>query len=255
MRSIYLSLLLLTGCGASPNDKPDVYLDKSELKSGFEFISEDSQSEQNDSFLNPGFLWAEKGEELFKEGDKACQSCHQIPTEDFKTAPLSYPKIVDGSLMNIEGRINNCRRTHQGKPPLTYESEDLLALTTYVKSLTRGQKIDYDVTDNLRPYFEDGKNYFYTRRGQLNLSCHQCHDLKWGQKMRGDTISQGHLNGFPAYRNDWQTLGSTHRRFEACDIGVRAEPHPLGSDGYIALEVYLMARGNGLTSETPALRR
>ena len=102
---------------------------------------------------------------------------------------------------------------------------------------------------------ENGKNYFYTRRGQLNLSCHQCHDQNWGRKMRGDTVSQGHINGFPTYRNDWQTLGSSHRRFEACDIGVRAEPLPLGSQTYIDLEVYLKARGNGLSVETPSIRR
>ena len=103
--------------------------------------------------------------------------------------------------------------------------------------------------------FKRGRAYFYTRRGQLNLSCSNCHNQNWGKQLRGDTISQGHGNGFPAYRFEWQNIGSLHRRFRDCDMGVRAEPLPYGSATYIALELYLAERSKGLTVETPAVRR
>jgi sulfur-oxidizing protein SoxA len=73
--------------------------------------------------------------------------------------------------------------------------------------------------------------------------------------LRGDTLSQGHGNGFPAYRLEWQGMGSLHRRLRDCDTGVRAEPLPYGDPLYIAVELYLAARSNGLELESPAIRR
>ena len=91
--------------------------------------------------------------------------------------------------------------------------------------------------------------------GTISLSCHQCHDENWGKRLRGDTISQGHGNGFPAYRLEWQTLGSLQRRIRDCDAGVRAEPKAFGDPTYIDLELYLSTRASGLNLESPAIRR
>ena len=157
--------------------------------------------------------------------------------------------------MNLEGRINLCRTRHQGLEPLAYESEDLLSLTAYVASLARGTPISVDISGAAEDWYERGQSYFRTRRGQLNLACTQCHDDNWGKQLRGDTISQGHGSGFPAYRLEWQTLGSLHRRLRDCDAGVRAEPFPLGSDDYLAVELYLARRAEGLPVEAPGVRR
>lgn len=158
-------------------------------------------------------------------------------------------------MVNIEGRINLCRTRHQDLAPLAYESDDLLALTAYVGFLSRGVSQSVPRSAATEPYYERGERYFYTRRGQLNLACSQCHNENWGKKLRGDTISQGHGNGFPAYRFEWQALGSLHRRLHDCDTGVRAEPRPLGSEDYVAVEYYLARRSEGLAVETPAVRR
>jgi len=259
MRVFLLGLCVLTACGPSEIDYPDFSIDDQAIVSGFSFLTEESQKLQNDPFENPGYLWIETGEQLFTQtmNGTSCKDCHDNPAQSFSKAALTYPKINSRTdqLVNLEGQINICRSDHQNRNPWTYESEELLSITSYLRNFSNGTPIDYTISQELRPYFENGKAYFYTRRGQFNLSCHQCHDLYWGTKMRGDTVSQGHINGFPAYRNDWQSLGSAHRRFEACDIGVRAEPNELGSNIYMELEVYLMARGNGLISETPAIRR
>ena len=112
-----------------------------------------------------------------------------------------------------------------------------------------------EISDRTASYLDQGRDYFLTRRGQFNLSCQQCHTENWGKRLRGDTISQGHSNGFPAYRFEWQSIGSLHRRLRDCDTGVRAEPLLFGDETYIALELYLAARGGGLEVETPAVRR
>ena len=56
----------------------------------------------------------------------------------------------------------------------------------------------------------------------MNLACTQCHDQNWGKRLLTETISQGHGNAFPAYRLEWQALGSLQRRIRACLFGVRA---------------------------------
>ncbi len=252
--------LALAGCGQQganvrpPPERP------TPLQSGYAFLQADTQALQDDDFANPGFLWVDKGETLFSEaptGTSACASCHSDDGMDLSQAAAHYPAIDEesGDLVNLEGRINLCRTRHQDLPPLTYESEDLLALTSYVTHLARGVAQSVDLTGPAAAAYETGREYFFTRRGQLNLSCNQCHNDNWGKQLRGDTISQGHGNGFPAYRLEWQSLGSLQRRLRDCDAGVRAEPLDFGSDTYVAVELYLAKRAEGLGLEAPGVRR
>jgi sulfur-oxidizing protein SoxA len=90
--------------------------------------------------------------------------------------------------------------------------------------------------------------------GQLDLSCADCHDARWGGRLGGSTIPQGHANGYPLYRLEWQALGSLQRRLRNCMNGVRAEPWPADAPEWIELEAFLQARGEGLPVEAPAVR-
>lgn len=251
-------LLLLAGCGADRAPEGETGFETA--ISGSHFLQPDTRALQADEFANPGFLWVDRGEGLFRaatDTGPACASCHSDESRPLAGAASHYPAIDEttGDLFNLERRINACRIRHQNAPPLDYESDELLSLTAYVAGLSRGQPLQVDISGPAATHYEAGRDYFFTRRGQLNLSCHQCHDRNWGRQLRGDTISQGHPNGFPAYRLEWQTLGSLHRRLEDCDTGVRAEPMALGSDTYVALELYLAARASGLSLESPGVRR
>ncbi|MEE2929723.1 MAG: sulfur oxidation c-type cytochrome SoxA [Pseudomonadota bacterium] len=241
----------------APERSPITELEPDAIQSGYAFLTQDTQRLQDDDFENPGYLWVERGRALFETASStapACASCH---AGGLDAVAATYPAIDEttGALINLEGRINQCRTTHQDLPALAYESDDLLALTTYVANASKGVPQSVEISDRTAPYLEQGQDYFLTRRGQFNLSCQQCHTETWGKQLRGDTISQGHSNGFPAYRFEWQSVGSLHRRLRDCDTGVRAEPLPYGDETYIALELYLAARGNGLEVETPAVRR
>ena len=57
---------------------------------------------------------------------------------------------------------------------------------------------------------------YFKAHGQMNLACTQCHDQNWGKRLLAETISQGHGNAFPAYRLEWQSVGSLQRRIRAC---------------------------------------
>jgi len=73
----------------------------------------------------------------------------------------------------------------------------------------------------------------------------------WGKRLLSETISQGQPNAYPAYRLEWQTLGSLERRMRACLSGIRAEMLPYASPEYLDLELYLAWRAQGLPVETP----
>ena len=105
-----------------------------------------------------------------------------------------------------------------------------------------------------RPFVEAGEHFFRTRQGQLNLSCANCHEERAGHRLGGALIPEGHANGYPQYRLEWQTMGSLARRLRACLIGVRAEPLAPEAPDAVALELYLAVRARGLTVETPAVR-
>jgi len=256
----FLSALCLSACGDDAASTQSPPAQPQPLLSGYEFLQPQTRALQDDNFANPGFLWIDRGEALFSTAaasGEACSDCHTDTSLPLAGAAAHYPKIdaESGDLVNLEARINLCRMRYQDEAPLEYESDELLSLTAYVAYLSRGTPVSVDIEGAAADWYARGRDYFETRRGQFNLSCTQCHDDNWGKKLRGDTISQGHGTGFPAYRLEWQSLGSLHRRLRDCDAGVRAEPRMFGSDDYLAVELYLAKRAEGLEIETPGVRR
>jgi sulfur-oxidizing protein SoxA len=162
-------------------------------------------------------------------------------------APLGRP-------ITLTQRIEQCRTDRQGAPPLAPESDALLGLAAYVGLQSRGMPMQVAIDGPARPFFEAGQALFTAREGQLNLSCSQCHDGLAGQRLGGSAIPQGHPNGYPEYRLEWQAMGSLDRRIRNCMVGVRAEPFATGSAELTNLELYLGWRSNGLGVETPAVR-
>jgi sulfur-oxidizing protein SoxA len=230
-------------------------------RSGYTYLSEDNQRLQDDEFANPGFLWVERGRVLWSQSDgaekKSCADCHEATAASMRGVRARYPRFdaQRKKLINLEQQINQCRVERQRAASYPYESEALLALTTFVSFQSRGLPMAVQIDGPAQPFFTAGREFFMRRRGQLDLACTHCHDQQAGQRLRGDVISQGQSNSFPIYRHTWQTLGSAHRMFAWCNNAVRAEPLPYGADEYVNLELYLAWRGRGLPVETPAVRR
>ena len=104
------------------------------------------------------------------------------------------------------------------------------------------------------PFWEKGKEMYYTRFGQLEMSCANCHEQQPGKYIRSDHLSQGQINGFPLYRLKDQGAVSIHQRFVGCVRDTRAETFKPGSQEFRELELYVASRGAGLPVETPAVR-
>lgn len=216
---------------------------------------------QADDFANPGMLWVERGAKLWQDSagsaNKSCAGCHGDAKSSMRGVAARYPLHDPGAarLINLEGRIMQCREQRQQAAPLAHESEELLALSAFVRHQSRGMPMSVTIDLHNRRDFERGRDTYYRRVGQINLSCAQCHQDNWGKKLGPETISQGHGNAYPIYRLEWQAVGSLHRRFRSCLSGVRAEVLPFGAPEYLDLELYLAWRASGLPVETPGVRR
>jgi L-cysteine S-thiosulfotransferase len=229
-------------------------------RSGYTYMTDETRAMQNDNFQNPGMLWVEDGEALWSTADgeagKSCADCHGTAADSMKGVGASYPKYSEklGKPESIEQRINRCRTENMKAKEWKWESKELLAMTTFVNHQSLGMPVNVEVDGKAKPFFEKGKEFYYERRGQLDMACANCHEDYPGGQLRANTLSEGQGNGFPTYRLKWQKVGSLHRRFRGCNKQVRAKPFGYGSDEYVNLELFVKWRARGLPVETPAVR-
>jgi len=227
--------------------------------SGYVINTPETRIMQDDDFENPGFMWVERGLELWGEVEgtagKSCSSCHTENPEFLKGVATQYPKVKGSNLMTLEHQLNLCRRGAMKAPEWEWESDEMLGMSALVRLQSRGMPIDVKIDGEAARFYKQGEKFFNQRRGALDLACYHCHELNHGKKIRSDLLSMGMPNGFPTYRLKWQKLGSLHRRFRGCNESIRSEPYEAGSPVYTALELYVTSRANGLPIETPAVRK
>ena len=123
-----------------------------------------------------------------------------------------------------------------------------------LSSVSRGLPVNVAIDGPAADTWEKGKEIYYTRYGLLELSCANCHEQNYGNYIRADHLSQGQVNGFPTYRLKNAKLNGIHSRFKGCVRDTRAETFSPGSPEFVALELYVASRGNGLDVEGPSVR-
>ena len=234
--------------------------DGSLIRSGFTYRNSATQAMQLDDFENPGMWRADEGAAAWDmaEGSagKSCADCHGAAEESMKGVGAVYPKVdaASGELLALEDRINKCREEQMGAEPYKWESDGMLNMTVFVRMQSRGMPVNVAVDGAAAPFFEKGEELYYTRVGQLDMSCAHCHEYNSGGIIRAETLSEGQSNGFPTYRQKWNDIGSIHRRIRGCMDNIRGGKYAYGSDENTNLELYLAWRGRGLPVETPSVR-
>lgn len=230
-----------------------------ERRSGYDDAGPQVRAMQDDDMANPAFLWVQRGQAVWDaaagDAGRSCADCHGDVTA-MRGVAARRPAFdaVRGRVVTLTQQVNLCRTERQGAPGLPHEGDAMLGLTALIGLQSRGMAVAVDVSGPAAAAAARGEAFFNLRQGQLNLSCAQCHDQLAGQSLAGSRIPQGHPNGYPIYRLEWQGMGSLHRRLRACLVGVRAEPLA-GDDGLLAeLELFLAARAAGLKVETPGVR-
>jgi L-cysteine S-thiosulfotransferase len=227
------------------------------LRSGWTFRKDSTQEIQMDDFDNPAFVFVDQGIDFYNAIDgtvgKSCASCHS-DVEKFAGLRASMPRVQNGNITTMEDLINGCRTERMGADAWKWSSSKMTAVTALIGLQSRGMPISVKMDGAAAAHWSKGKELYYTRVGQLDMSCANCHEENYGNMIRADHLSQGQINGFPTYRLKNSKLNSIHARFKGCMKNIRATPYKEGSEEFKALELYLASRANGLSVETPSVR-
>ena len=164
-----------------------------------------------------------------------------------------------GMVMTLPLALNQCREAN-GEKALKYKKGSINNILSYIAFESRGQVTNVAIpADDPRALaaYEEGKKFYYTKRGQLNFACGNCHVQNPGNKIRTEILSPayGHTTGFPVYRSKWGTVGTLHRRFTGCNKQVRAKPFKAQGQEYRNLEYFLTYMSNGLPLNGPSARK
>ena len=238
---------------------PD-FLDIDEVISGWVFRTVETQALQMDDFDNPGMIFVDQALDDWNTADgsegKSCASCHTGGPEEFAGLRAELPRWdeAQGKVMNMEDYINLSRVEHMGAEPWKWAKPRMDAMVALISLQSRGMPVNVAIDGPAAEMWEAGQELYYTRVGQLDMACSNCHEDNYGVMIRADHLSQGQINGFPAYRLKNAKLNSTHARFSGCMKNIRAQPYAVGSDEFRALELYVASRGNGLAVEGPSVR-
>jgi sulfur-oxidizing protein SoxA len=232
-----------------------------EQLSGYAFIKDDTRAMQDDDFANPGLIAVATGAELFKtasrSGGKTCADCHGEAGEKLVPQRIATYPVYDSDnkrIISLQSRITACR-TRVADDTLPVNHPDLIALETFVRNRARDVPVNVNTEGTeIKALLKRGEELYNTRYGLIDMSCHICHTVYAGQYVRGQKISQGQTNGFPAYRLGPGEMANLNLRITQCMDLMRAEPFPSDSEEMKLLEYYLSARSNGLPIETPAVR-
>jgi sulfur-oxidizing protein SoxA len=171
-----------------------------------------------------------------------------------------YPRFDPdrGEVVTLEMAINLCRQ-RSDEPPYSYDSDELLSLSAHMAWTSRDEVFDIAIPDDpgAMTAYESGKQFYYSKRGQLNFSCADCHVSSAGLYVRADHLSAslGHPSHFPVYRSKLGKMISLHSRFYGCIRDVRAKSYAQQSIEYRNLEYFLTYMSNGLAVNGPGARK
>tara|TARA_Y100000590_G_scaffold423239_1_gene528880 strand:- start:69104 stop:69943 length:840 start_codon:yes stop_codon:yes gene_type:complete len=203
----------------------------------------------------------ENGEELFNEpfknGNKYA-SCFENGGIGIRQ---NYPYFDENKnkIITLELAINNCRKKNNEKPLNYYKGGDMADISAYMAYTSRGNIINIEIPNNMEALdaYEAGKRLYFTKKGQLNFSCADCHVWKSGTKLRADITSPGigHPTHFPVYRSVAGRLVTLHERYAGCLNRIRAKPYKGQSAEYRNLEYFMTFMSNGLEINGPGSRK
>jgi sulfur-oxidizing protein SoxA len=253
-------------------------------------VSEEGAEKIGEDF-NPGEMDIDEGKALFQKkgpNGKSCASCHGDNGSDLKGAATHYPKVVDevypigntsgpelvdkgqkqGESLNpnkaIKGegvrtlamQINLCRKNNMDAEPWKWSQKhgtNMRYMTIFVKSLSNGMPLDVKTDGKAKEYWEEGRQFYWTKRGQLNFSCGTCHVQNSGMRIRGQILSEvrGQYTKFPTFRMKQQQTRLMHTRYRGCNRRVRAHDLPFQADIYRKLELYHSSLSNGVELTVP----
>ena len=209
----------------------------------------------------PYELNVDRGEELFNQAFKNGNTYGSCFENDGIGIRQNYPYFDTGKnkVITLEGALNDCRVKNGEKPLSYFKGKELAHVSAYMAYTSRGNKFNVQIpnTSEALNAYEKGKKLYFTKKGQLNFSCADCHVYQTGTKLRADIPSPaiGHPTHFPVYRSGMGRLVTLHERFAGCLNRIRAKSFKGGSDELNNLEFFTTFMSNGLEVNGPGSRK
>lgn len=216
-----------------------------------------------DSLVNPGMWAVEKAPDLWQTkgpAGAACANCHASPAAAFKTWAAHMPRWEPrlDKVLGVEEFITRHAKATTGHVWLMQSAENT-TLSVYLHNLANGTPIHVDVASGAaKDAYERGKALSQRKLGQLNFACMDCHSpdkggLKW---IRGQWLGEqkGQYDHFPTWRTSLNDIWDIRKRFQWCQVNIRADELPPDAKEYGDLELYLAAQNDGLKMNVPGIR-
>lgn len=205
-----------------------------------------------DPFVNDGMAALERAGLIFSRvgaNRKSCASCHFTPKSDFKTWAASMPRYEarPNKVIGVEEFIARHARSTTGDN-LLMQSADNIDLSIYLRYLANGTPIKVDTQSKDSVAAIKRGNALMTRKiGQLNFACMDCHSLGANKWIRGQylTETKGQFAHFPTYRTSRGEIWDIRKRFQWCNVAIRANELPPDAAEYGDLEIALAVINQG----------
>ena len=233
-----------------------------------------------DPMSNPGFLFVDRGEALWKlkrgaknvsleqcdlgEGPGKLEGAYAKLPRHFKDAD---------KVMDLEQRLLWCMEKLQafdtvdvikrkfGGPGRISDMQDLVA---YIANKSSGMKFSTPLSHPKEKEMHDlGEAIFFRRAGAWDFSCATCHEAE-GQRIRLQGLpvlnkpgkaAQATMGGWPTYRVSQSQVRTMQHRLWDCYWQMRHPDATYASDGLTALLVYLTKNAEGGEIQVPSIKR
>ena len=170
--------------------------------------------------------------------------------------PRFEPRL--NKVLGVEEFITRHARATTGDE-LSMQSTDNIALSVYLHNLANGETIRPDLSvAGARKAVQSGTALMERKLGQLNMACVDCHTeerhaFKWA---RGQYLveSRGTVAHFPTWRTSRGDIWDIRKRFQWCNVSVRANDLPPDAREYGEIEMALAAINKGEKINSPGIR-
>ncbi len=208
-----------------------------------------------DPFVNPAAEHIEAGAALFKQ---SCASCHATPEKSFKRWAVEMPKWEPrlNKVLGAEEFITRHAKAAAGKDWLM-QSRENTDLSVYLHSLANGEAIKVDLSKpEAKAAYERGAKLADLKVGQFDFACTDCHGQAANKWIRGQWLGEpkGQFDHFPLWRTSRNEIWDIRKRFEWCNVQVRANELPPDAVEYGELELYLRKMNEGQKLTAPNIR-
>jgi len=236
-------------------------------KGNYSFSKNGRMSYDEINEFPPHEEFVEHGEELYSKpfaNGKSFEDCFPNPAEAGSMYPYFDEEKKD--VMTLTVAINQCL-TSNGEKAWNPSKGNIAHLEAYFVQEAQDAEKKIDVKINSKEAqeaYNRGKEYYYTQRGYLNLSCAECHVQGAGQRVRNESLSPflGQVTHFPVYRLKWGAadanndgLGTLERRMSGCIKDQGQVPPKYDAKEMKDLLFFMAYMSNGMKIDGPDIRK